>query len=410
MRQNVKIENLKNIILARVKFHAPRLYNSEIDYAYLEKMGIKIEYPIFYFERQLTKDILKAFKLALSLCKFNLILDMKSANVFHAKTLYSIDNLMLLDKETASVKLISEIYKANINYFSSTNYKREFYENFEKIGHKTLNFSSKGLFFEDFGKILGVYYNAKEFFCGGVNHIIKLNNPQNERVSIPIEINRILPMGYYTFEKGQNYIKAKNLTKNVVYFLNFSPLIKNTSFSCVEGLENSRFARIYIMANIILEPKEHKTLYFNFSDKKLNIKNIDINKIFELSQEKLCSFFDLKISTSNYKLDDRFNRILPQKIYLAWSRFSCDSYAEDEYLKIREKFLKVQGRLFVFSKPVDIEVRSLEVYVDGKYRKVLFFKSNTPQIIAGGVKYENLSYVSEKLFKKNGEIYLSFGT
>ena len=74
MTKSEYIQKLKNLILQRVNFHAPKPRDSEIDYSVLNIVGIDASYPIFIFKKPLNEIFYKAFLLAKQEVEFNLIL------------------------------------------------------------------------------------------------------------------------------------------------------------------------------------------------------------------------------------------------------------------------------------------------------------------------------------------------
>ena len=75
-----KIEQIKNLILNRVRFHAPIVYDDDIDKTVLFNNGIDTNMPIFVYKKELNKTLIKAFRKASEEANFNLLIPIE--NVF----------------------------------------------------------------------------------------------------------------------------------------------------------------------------------------------------------------------------------------------------------------------------------------------------------------------------------------
>ena len=99
MKKKEFIEKLKNLILNKVRFHAPNLVTENVDFDLLNVVGIDPIYPIFVFSRQLDNTFFVAFKKAKKEAKFNLVLTKKplvsSAKLKQLLAKLSIDSLIL---------------------------------------------------------------------------------------------------------------------------------------------------------------------------------------------------------------------------------------------------------------------------------------------------------------------------
>ena len=73
MKNRDYIEKAKNLILIRVRFHAPILFDDEVDERVLGEQGIDVNLPIFKFEKTLTKRLLNDFSLSQREENFNLV-------------------------------------------------------------------------------------------------------------------------------------------------------------------------------------------------------------------------------------------------------------------------------------------------------------------------------------------------
>ena len=70
----LKIENL---IINKLKYHAPNVTSSDIDFSILEAIGIDSTLPIFIYKKSLNKLFFQAFLNVKKKINFNLILTSK---------------------------------------------------------------------------------------------------------------------------------------------------------------------------------------------------------------------------------------------------------------------------------------------------------------------------------------------
>ena len=162
-----KIEQIKNLILNRVKFHAPIVYDDEIDKTALFNNGIDTNMPIFVYEKELNKTLIKAFRKASEEANFNLLIPIENVSLKEEKALKKIKNCVFYSKKS-NFKLLSMINKLNINYFSSSNYDLKFKDKFVKINEEIINPKYDDFALIDSGRN-EVFYDYKEFQLNGNN-------------------------------------------------------------------------------------------------------------------------------------------------------------------------------------------------------------------------------------------------
>ena len=75
MKSREYIKNAKNMIINRAKFHAPIVFDANIDKTILLQNELDFRLPIFKFEKEMTSKLLKAFELAKREIDFNLIVE-----------------------------------------------------------------------------------------------------------------------------------------------------------------------------------------------------------------------------------------------------------------------------------------------------------------------------------------------
>ena len=77
MNKKEYIEKMASLIVNRVKFHAPKVKNEEVDFELLEVVGIDPKLPLFKYDKPLDGNFYHAFLQAKEKIKFNLILTQK---------------------------------------------------------------------------------------------------------------------------------------------------------------------------------------------------------------------------------------------------------------------------------------------------------------------------------------------
>lgn len=403
MKSKEYIGKIRDLIIARVKYHAPQQTKDEMDFSLLQAMDIDEKYPIFLYKKPLDKTFFRAFFEAKKLCQFNLILT--------EKPLVSIKKLTrtyLLLSDEIGINLNNLLNNLNVNYASKTDYKIERNYEFLKINNQEIKFEF--LPFYNYKKLIfdGVICDIKEFLLNGKNYAISLVNTRDKNNLINIELNIPLPQGYYLFKKKLNSIKIQNLTnKNTAYF-NYLAGKNNINFSCLDGLSSCTFACINFCCQIELRPKQKKELFFSFGDEELLLDSQkDIQNFFNISQNQMFEIFDTRIMTRDQKEDALFNLELPKKVWNSWNNFSYDEISENRYLAIKNSLIKkVEGGLQVTKELPNL--REVKIYHNGVWKRVFIVHGQSTYLFAGRTKYCNYTLLSNEVFDKNNEIYLSF--
>jgi len=406
MRRKEYIEKLASLIKNRVIFHAPIVYDDELDFDLLEVVGINKNLPIFKFTKPLNKNLYKALKQAQREVSFNLILTHEeSVKKSWSKNL---KNLYFLDEEVCSYNLLSSINKLNINYLSHSSFSSSINEEYLKVNDEFVNLSFKQFYL--YKKLIsnGVIFEAKEFILNGKNFYLTFNNPLKQSQACLFEINVPLPNGYYHFSKCKTGIKITNLTSKEVCYFNHNCKGGKLLFSCIDGLESSTRACINLRLEFQLKAHEQKRIYFNFGNNAYLLNSPkEVEDFFTLSQLKAFQKFDVKVSSRDKVFDDKFNNILPQKIWTAWERFSIDQVAEEEYLKIKNKLVKSTNNGYMVNEKM--EIKALKIFQNNSYKRVFIVQGEQRYIMAEKTRFFNFTQVSKDFFNKTNEIYLCFG-
>lgn len=408
MKENDYIQKAKQTILNRVRFHAPVVYDDKIDKRALFLGGIDINLPVFKFDKLLTKKLLKAFKLALNEEKFNLVLDDTCVDKNLKKTLDGLKNVVVYDKQSSPISFVEMINKLNINYSASTNYNLVFKDNFFKVNGVILNPSYKEFVLRQNLAFDGVYADYSEFVLNGNNFLCGFKNHSSKTQKIEVELNISLRKGYYFFKKDGKSILVENLLSKEKKYLNFSPKGCKFSFSEVDGLENSVFCCVNSRASFVLEPKQEKTIFFNYGDSKFGINEKKVRCLKRVSIDKCCEIFNVKIKTKNPKFDLFFNNNLPKKIWLNWLNGEVDNVLEEKYLSLKKMFV-IGDKNFSFVNFKEIGLKEISIFNGEYYKKILIVDGNEKFLKVGKTFFYNINGVSHISLCNREPICLSFG-
>ncbi len=406
MTKNEYIEKLKNLILQRVNFHAPKQEGIDIDYSILQVVGIDASYPIFVFKKKMNDIFLKAFLQSKKEAKFNLILTEKP--LFKEKHLAKLDLTYLLLKEEIGSTLANTLEGLNINYVTKSGFEKNFSSEYIKVQGKTLNFDFVPYYKFRNARFEGVNIEAKQFLLNGKNSSIALLNTTNQRREMSIEINLPLPRGYYSFKKGKKSIEIKNLTTGEKAYFNFNLPLPYISFSMMNGIESCTFACINLRCQISLLPRQSQKIYYNFGDNKYCFSSPkEVEEFFKLSQQKANEIFDVKLQTRDKKFDNDFNLSLPRKIWEKWEKFDVDEESENSWLKIKQQAIKIHDKGVQISRDFK-GLKEVRLYRNLGWKRVFVIHGESNYLFADRVKYFNFNLLTKEIFAKNNEIYLSF--
>lgn len=409
MRKKDYIEKAKETILNRVRFHAPVVYDSQIDKAVLCEHGIDISKPVFKFDKTLNKRLVKAFELAQQEEDFNLVLSCSSLGNLSGNALKQIKTFTYYSASKSPVAFVEMINKLNINYQSSSNYNLVFKDKFFKVNNQILNPHYEEFSLRQNCVVDDVFVDYSEFVLNGTNFFVTLENKSTEKRKVFVELNIPFKKGYYYFKKLQNAIMIENLITKEKFFLNFVCRNAKFSFSNIDGLENSVFCCINAKITFSLEKKEEKFVFFNLGDSKISLKYLnDIKKFQKTAKEKTCEIFNVKVKTKNAKFDQFFNKTLPQKIWINWLNGEIDLKWEEKYLTLKKLFIKgVDNYSFVPFK--EIGLKELGIYNGEYYKKILVVGGNEKFLKVGKTFFYNINGVTNHSLKSQEPIVLSFG-
>ena len=233
MRKKDYIEKAKTLILNRVRFHAPILFDDDLDINALKEFGIDENLPIFKFEKTLNKRLLKAFELALKEEKFNFVVvqsAVRDINMWGIRQLNNMHNTTILGEDCPK-KILEMINKLNINYASSSNFNLAYKDKFFSVNGTRMNPS-----FQDFALCQcavfdEVFVDYSEFVLNGENIYARFLNKSEKEKKVTIELNIPLEKGYYYFRKVEKSFLIENLISKEKLFLNFLCPLAKFSFS-----------------------------------------------------------------------------------------------------------------------------------------------------------------------------------
>ena len=367
---------MTSLIVNRIKFHAPAPEVEYVDFDKVIKEGVDATLPVFYFDKPLSKVLAKCFYNAQKCINFNLV--MPSPQKFDKKlnVIYS---------------SCSEVKKLSVNYKSGFEFKKLPQEDFISLDGCRLDKVLSDYFLDGNLSLNGVRLFSREYVLSGHNIYLELSNCTDSVKTAKVEVNLSLGEGYFSFIKKSRSIEIVNLFTLEKEYFNFSSLKNKFCFSCVDSLQNSRFARINLTMLVELKPFMRKQFYFNLGKFKFNLISREEESTFEnLAYQKNSQKFDVKIESLDRDLQYRFNNILPQKIYRAWLNRNCDKKSENEYCALKESFIKKDGNSFVLG---DIShLQSLKIFNGKEYKSLQIVSSNAGE----GEQY---------LMKENKRVY-----
>lgn len=341
MKKKEYVFKMSNLIKNRVYYHAPISYKGDVDFEKILDKGIDLSYPVFIMEKPFKKELIASFLEAQKFVEFNLIIREKNKSIQKKiKRCYVV-------KQSE----IPSLDKLNINYKSYSKYNKVEDENYIKIDGNKIDFEQKLFYLEQKGLSEEVFFNIKKYVLNGESIQIELTNTSKMPKSVEFEYNHVLERGYYSFEKEKDCLKITNLLNNSEIYLNANFGKINENYSCIDGLENSTFARINLKSKICLKGFEKKTFFLNLGEKKFMLKNLtEINECFRMSQKKNFEIFNVKIESDNKFFERSFNRVLPNKIWNTWLNGQRDLDSEDKYLAMKNNILLKNGKRLILGR------------------------------------------------------------
>ena len=412
MKKREYIEKAKNLILSRVRFHAPVLFDDEIDVAVLRANGIDEKLPVFKFEKSLSKRLLKAFILAKQEEKFNLVLcqsDAYNHNIWCSRQFNKMHNTTILG-EYCSKRLLEMVNKLNINYSSSTNFNLRYCEKFFSVNGMRLNPSFDNFSLCQCAVFDEVFVDYSEFVLNGQNIYAKFLNKSDSEKKVTVELNIPLEKGYYYFKKLDKAYLIENLISKEKMYFNYLCGGAKFSFSNVDGLESSVFCCINAKLTLTLKPKQRKVIFFNFGESKFVVKNAsEVEKLKAVSVTEAKKVFDVQVKTKNPKFDYFFNRVLPQRIWVNWLNGLCDEALEQKYLAYRRLFVKGKEKIS-FVKFSEIGVKEIGIFNGVYYKKILFVNGDEKFLKVGNTYFYQIGQITKRTLQSKEPVCLCFGT
>ena len=405
MNKKEYINCLENLIINRVKYHAP-LVKENFDYAVLDAYGIDASYPIFVFDKPLDKIYFKAFLNAKKRAEFNLILLQKP--IYKSRKIKSMLKTYFIYKDEIGSNLSNSIEQLNINYLTHSDFIYQPKGEQILFNGKEIKFDFLPYFYTK--KLIdnGVVINAKSFLLNGKNYVIDFSNTTDKPTISTFEFCLPLPRVYYSFKRKDKYITIENLTNKDMAYFNYNIKNVNMDFSTMSGIESCTFACIKLECKINLLPRKIKKIYFNFGDNKYNLLNArEMELFFEISQKKMNEIFDLKVTTKDSNFDQLFNRSLPCKIWEKWNNFDIDEESENQWLIMKKKLIKNDGKTVQISKDFK-GLKEVKFFRNCSWKRVFIVHNNACYLFADKIKYYNYTLLTKEIFDKNNEIYLSF--
>lgn len=409
MKKSVMIEEIKQKILNRVKFHAPVVFDSFVDKNILLRHGVDINLPIFKYEKPISKQLFKAFVEAKKEEKFNLVVMAQNVGTLSKKMLESCENLVVYEPEKVPKTFLEMINKLNINYNSASNYKVEYKDKFFKVCGQILNPQYKDFSLKQKLEFDQIIVSYDEFVLNGSNFFCMIENCSANKKMVEIELNLPLKKGYYFFKKGRNSLAVHNLLTHEITWLNFCARNAQFCFSEVDGLENSVFSCVNVKAKILLGGSGKKFVFFNFGSECFTLKKLPQIKRFKaLALQKMCEIFDVRVKTKNESFNQFFNFVLPRRIWLNWLNGQSDALLEQKYLARRRLFVVGKEKIsFVPFKQIGL--KEIGVFNGQYYKKIFVVKGDEKFLKVGTAAFYNINGVTNHSLKSKEPISLCFG-
>lgn len=406
MKKREFIEKLKNLILNKVRFHAPNLITDNVNFDLLSVVGINPNYPIFIFPKRLDRVFFDAFKRAKKEGKFNLILTQQP--LISPRKLRRLEDTKVLLEGDVGSNLFYTLDGLNINYISHTDFQKSLQNNYLKINGREIKFDFCPYYYHKKLSVDGVIFEGKEFLLNGRNYHFILTNPHDDKRELSFEFNMPLPRGYYVFKRGVNHIQVTNInTKEVAYF-NYQARGVEFSFSSINGLENSTFACINVRFNVTMQARENRHVFFNFGNLKfISLKPNELRYYYEISQKKMFEIFDTMVTTHDKTFDNNFNLSLPRKIWENWEKLTANEESELEWLKLRDKIILKRE----CGEKINQDFKGLKevkIFRNSGWKRVFVLHGENEYLYDGHTKYYNFSLLTKEILSQNSEIYLSF--
>lgn len=387
---------MTNLILNRLRFHAPILYSTDIDFDSLTKLGIDPSLPVFKFEKEFSRALLKCFQRAKSVCDFNLIIT--EENKIAQKKLGAI-----------VLKNNPDINKLNINYKSNSGYHLKAEENYIEINGYRQNMCLHDFYLLSTGINDEIKYYIKEFVMCGESYYVEFINLSNAQKKITFTINIPLNRGYYYFQKKSSCIEITNLSNCDKTFFNFSCKQSKFVFSCIDGVENCTHACINVLCEVNLKPKQKKVFFFNYGDQKFILSNQGEMEMFMAEADRqINERFDLRIKSKDKNEQRLLNQTLPERIYLSWLKGKNDEKSEIEYAKLKQQYLIKNEKTYVFMGLNNIS--SLQIFDGNNWKKInIIGGEGQGYIQLGTTKFFGKNYLTFKELKNNAECLINKG-
>ncbi len=399
---------MTNLILTRLRFHAPIIFDGEVDYPLLEVIGVDAALPIFKFDKPLTPLMADCFLAAQKQFDFNLITT--KMPLCSKRKLASLKHFTFIKEEELGPSLIETLNKLNINYKSNFTLSKEVEKDFIRFDGAMIEPETRDFYLYKKLASSGIIYEMREFLLNGRNYIVSFTNPSSEKKRASFEINIVLPRGYYAFQRERNAIQIQSLTSQNAAYFNYHFPSADFRFSLIDGLISSTHACINMRLDFIMQPKSQRRLYFNYGENKYCLTNPrDQESFFNLSQQKMFDMFNIKVVSRDKAFEENFNRSLPRNIWLNWLNFSQNEESENSYLKLKNSIALKTEKGWVINEE-NKALKQVCFFENSGYRRVFIVPSEQRYLFAGKTKYFNFTTITNDIFKKNNEIYLSFGS
>ena len=415
--KNLKQLKLTDHIISCILYNSPVTYKLKVDKVLLSNFGIDLSLPIVYLE-QLDKFFISCLKLALKVCKCNIVINEKLIN--KTKNFKNIKYL-ILNTQYCNLKLFNCIYSLNIykkNKFkiktNNNNFEFEITSNKNKL-LPILKISNNCICERYNDDSLTI--DVEKFSFDGKYIRIEVKNT-NDTKTINIKYNINLSNNYYEFT-------------NVPHGLEFREVINNNSnfVLCDEKLNflypqtygnNLELPFLHALKTFKVLKNQTKTFTIYIGDN--NKKIVDIKNAYSNYQKKITNLLNCKIKCSDKKLEYMFNFYLPNRIILdninvnTHMQYNFKSYEEAYYNFVNKnisalqyyQWLKhiyfgiVDNKESLKIKPLQKSNFSIYYQYANKNKVIQIVSSNDSKkyVLFDNVKYFNCNAISKQNLNK----------
>ena len=291
-------------IISCAKFNTPKLYNKNIDFDSLKNFGVDTNAPILYFDF-MNKNLLNAISITKTYCKFNAVTSYKYFNDYHS------DNMLYLDDEFCSMNLFTSIMSLNVYQDSKFKVRcnksdiTEICLNGAKLQYALIvdNNTQHYIFSNNQVKI-----EVEHFSYDGDFYCVNIDNSSGKSYDIDIYFNFDLPFIISYIDQSKNKCSIFDIKTNRKKYFICDKKVKYTF-----ELNGYKYKKIKLSKQIQI--KANQNYYFSIYYTNTAIKKDYLPLIKQNYFKKIDEIFNIKVKSSNLKINNLINYYLKKQIY-----------------------------------------------------------------------------------------------